>query len=77
MRRQLTAHIDTTRTPLVSKIAEILEREFFDRGEIVLSEVSDAADLTLTIRPGIGLEGFSITATGAGIRITRLDDAKQ
>ena len=74
MTRQLTAHIDTTRTPLVSKIAEIVEREFFERGGLVLSEASDAVDLTLTIRPGIGLEGFSITATGAGIRITGNDE---
>jgi hypothetical protein len=76
MSKQLTLHVNTQLTALVSKTVEILKREFRERGGLELVEMDGDAALTLGIQPGIGSEGFAIEAVhnGNGSRITGNDE---
>lgn len=70
----LTCHVKTERSPLVTKILEILRRELKDRCRIRLDERPGAADLILNIQAGIGREGFRIERSGSRTKIMGEDE---
>jgi len=61
--------IETKRTPLVEKTAALFTRALAERAGLAVTAAADGAspaDLTLTIGPGPGTDGFAIAPDGRG-----------
>lgn len=74
---RILVHFEGECTPRIERYVGILARHLGERCSTTVETTSDSqnADLILAIKPGIGVEGFSIEATNAApIRVTGNDE---
>lgn len=75
MSKTIRYHLAAERTPLVTRTAEILRQRIRERSGLTAEETTTGADLVLAIEPGIGTEGYRISAEGGGgVRIAGNDE---
>ena len=74
MATTLRVRVEAPRAPIVEKTLEILARELCERAGVEVVRQDQGAQLALSIRSGIGREGFRIEAEGTATSIIGNDE---